>query len=343
VRAINLIISSCFAALLFLSSIHAVHAQQYKKITRLGTSQSVCPGGIETPEQIQEFFASNPGAVRQILADAGWSGSADALIAAVANGEFTEQAYPFGTRLQWMGAKKSGQFIAHRYREWAGQQSFPAFQVMVRNGCEVHEIAIPFACCNVSLVNITDSDAAECQPQPEPVVVAPAPEPEPVEPKKEVSPLALVPFIGAIAGTETRPRFEFAWEQELRDSSGILGLRAGLMKNITAKTSVFGQVSYYERQGVNVGNDFPEENFAIDIGLEHRLSKRAFIGGGVGIWDVDDSDFSEASLFAHVGGDIGKTNLQWIIEGRVFDSDSETLDSISNNRAFSAGLRYMFK
>ncbi len=341
-RAIKLIKAICLIAVLGVSGIQAVHAQEYKKITRLGTSQSVCPGGIQTADQLQEFFAQNPAAVRQIVSDAGWNGSADALIAAVAAGDFTRQAYPIGTRLQWTGAQKNGRYLAHRYREWAGKQSFPAFQVMVRNGCEVHEIAIPLACCNVSLVGITDSDAAECQPQAAAPVVAPAPVVEaPAE--KKANPLALIPFIGAFAGTETRPRFEFAWEQEFRDSSGILGLRAGLLKNISPKTSIFGQVSFYSRQGVNVGNDFPEENFALDVGLEHRLSQRAFIGGGIGIWDIDDSDFSETSLFAHVGGDIGKTNLQWILEGRVFDSDSETLDSISNNRAFSAGLRYVFK
>lgn len=319
----------------------SAQAQSYKKITRVGTSQSVCTGGIETAQQLQDFFANNPSRVRQILADAGWSAGADALIEKVAAGDFVDRAYPVGTRLQWMGAKKDGQYVALPNREWAGSESLPSFQVMVTNDCQVHEIVIPKACCNVSLGNVTESTAAECQPQPEPVAVIPEPAPAPVE--KKVNPLALVPFLGAFAGTETRPRLEIAWQEELRDSSGILGLRAGLLKPITNKTSVFGQISYYERQGVNNGNVFPDENFAVDVGLEHRFHPRTFVGAGVGVWDVDDSDFSEASLFAHIGGDIGASNFQWIIEGRVFDSDSETLDSISNNRAFSAGIRYIIK
>ena len=319
----------------------SAHAQSYKKLTRLGTSESVCVGGIETAEQLQDFFANHPSRVRDIVADAGWAGSADVLIEKVAAGDFVERAYPVGTRLQWMGGNKKGKYVALPYREWAGSESLPAFQVLVTNDCQVHEIVIPKACCNVSLGSVTESTAAECQPEPEPVAVTPPPvEPEPVE---EVSPLALVPFFGAFAGTETRPRFEFSWEQDVRDSSGIVGLRAGLMKPITDKTSVFGQVSYYERQGVNEGNDFPDENFSVDIGLEHRFHPRTFVGAGVGVWDVDDSDFSEASLFAHIGGDIGASNFQWIIEGRVFDSDSDELDSISNNRAFTAGIRYIVK
>ncbi len=331
-------------AVLALGVSPASQAQSYKKITRVGTSQSVCAGGVETAAQLQEFFANNPSRIRQIIADAGWTGSADELIQKIAEGDFVERAYPVGTQLQWMGAKVSSEYVALPYREWAGSESLPAFQVNISNGCEIHEIVIPKACCNVSLGRISDSDAPECRPQPVAVVPEPepAPEPEPVE-KKQVNPLALIPFIGAIAGTETRPRFETRWEEERRDSSGILGLRAGLIKPINSKTSVFGQVSYYERQGVNIGNVFPEENFAIDVGVEHRFLPRTFVGAGVGIWDVDDSDFSEASLFAHIGGDIGKTNLQWIVEGRVFDSDSETLDSFSNNRAFSVGIRYLIK
>jgi len=128
-----------------------------------------------------------------------------------------------------------------------------------------------------------------------------------------------------------------------RDSSGIIGVRVGLLKELTPKTSFVAQASYLERQGVNNGNVFPEENFSVDVGVEYKVSQRAFIGGGVGVWDIDDSQFSDATLYGIVGGDIAKTKLQWFVEGRVFDSDSETLDSISNNRAFSLGLRYLIK
>jgi len=295
-RLISLSLSATLLALTLNSQVAS--AQQYKKITRLGTSQAVCAGGVETPEQLQEFFANNPSKIRDILTDSGWTGSADDLLAAVANGEMVERAYPIGTRLLWTGAKKNGKYVANRYREWAGAKSFEGFQLDLRSGCQIYHMAIPKACCNVSLISVEVDTSSACT-EPAPVAA------EVVEPvAKSAAPLGLVPFIGAFAGSETRPRFEISWSEDVRDSSGVIGVRAGLLKALTAKTSLVGQVSS---------------------------------------WDIDDSDFTEASLYGIVGGDIGKSNLQWFLEGRVFDSDSENLDSISNNRLFSAGLRYLIK
>ncbi|MBX2846695.1 MAG: hypothetical protein KTR16_00125 [Acidiferrobacterales bacterium] len=313
-------------------------AQEYKKVTRLGTSQSVCTGGVETVAELQSFFASNPERIRSIVADAGWAGSADDLLAAVAAGQVTETAYPVGTRMAWMGAKVNGQYVANDYREWAGNQSMEAYRVDVSSGCQVYHMAIPKACCNVSLISVAPDTSEACRPTPPPV--APAPEPEPVVEK--AAPLALIPFFGAFAGSETRPRFEDAWQMDIKDSSGIIGLRAGLKKEISERTGVFGQLSYYDRQGINEFNNYPENNLALDIGVERKLSEKAYIGGGIGAWNIDDSDFRDPSLFAHVAGDIGASNLQWFLEGRLFDSDSD-LDSISDNKMFSLGLRYLVK
>lgn len=323
-------------------------AQQYKKFTRLGTSQAVCSGGVQTEAQLQNFFANNPSAIRQLLNDSGWSGSADDLIAAVAAGNLNVRSYPVGTRLLFGSAKVNGQYVAKPYREWAGNKPFEAFQFDLRSGCKVYDIIIPKACCNVSLASVVNDTSPECT-APVAAVAAPvtaiapaAAVKEPVSVPKKAA-LGLIPFLGAFAGTETRPRFETNWQMDKRDSSGIVGLRAGLLKEISAKTAVFGQASYVDRQGINGGNVYPENNFAVDLGLQRKLSEKTFIGGGVGAWNVDDSDFRDASLFALVGGDLGKTKLQWFLEGRVFDSESDILDSISDNKMFSAGLRYMIK
>ncbi len=327
-----------------LSLSSGVSAQEYKKITRLGTSQSVCDGGVQTAAQLQAFFKNNPEKIEAILADSGWSGSAEALMSAVANGEMTETAFPVGTKMAWMGSKKSGQYVALPYREWAGKQSFEGFAVNVKDQCKIYEMAIPKACCNVSLLAVREDNTGACAPQP---VVAPAQEVAPVAPVVAEEPeakkaLGLIPFIGAFLGTETRPRFEEAWQMDKRDSSGVVGVRAGLLKELSAKTALTGQLSYYDRNGINGGNIYPEDNFAIDLGVERKLSERAFIGGGVGAWNVDDSDFRDASIYGIVGGDIGKSNVQWFLEGRVFDSDSQ-LDSISENKMVSAGIRYLIK
>ncbi|MFQ3244009.1 MAG: hypothetical protein ACI9SP_000634 [Arenicella sp.] len=334
-RLITFTISSALLALTL--TIQVASAQQYKEVTRFGTSESVCAGGVETPQQLQEFFAQNPSKIRELLLDSDWTGSADDLIAAVASGSMTERAYPVGTRMLWSGSKVNGAYVANPYRVWAGEKSFEAFQVDLSSGCKVYHIAIPKACCNVSLISVVDDTSSAC--------VAPviAPAEEAVAPVAKAASLALTPFIAAFVGTETRPRFETNWQMDKRDSSGVIGIRAGLLKELTARTSVLGQVSYIDRQGVNGGNIYPEENFSVDVGVEHKLSHRAFIGAGVGAWDIDDSEFSDASLYGIVGGDIGKTKLQWFLEGRFFDSDSETLDSLSNNRMFSAGIRYLIK
>jgi hypothetical protein len=353
-RIISLILSSAIISLTFASQLAS--AQQYKKISRLGTTQAVCSGGIETAEQLQEFFAKNPSAVRGILNDANWQGSAADLLTAVADGDMIERTYPIGTRLEWTGVKKNGLFVANKYREWAGAEPFEGFQINLRDNCQVHHIAIPKACCNVSLVSIEADTSSECvapiaavapaDEAIEPVqteLSSVAPESDSLLPPAKDAPLGLVPFIGKFVGTETRPRFETNWQMDKRDSSGVIGIRAGLLKALTAKTNLIGQVSYLERQGVNGGNIYPEENFSVDVGVEHQLSQRSFIGAGVGAWDVDDSEFRDATLYGIVGGDIGASNFQWFLEGRVFDSDSQSLDSISNNRMFSAGVRYLIK
>lgn len=325
------------------SSSQIATAQEYKKLMRLGTSEAVCSGGVETAADLQSFFANNPNAIRAILADSGWAGNADDLFAAVANGEMTERAYPVGTQMAWMGAKVKAGYTAKPYREWAGSKSFEAFQVNVSSGCQVYHIAIPKVCCNVSLIGVAPDDSNECAAPVAAVGSEPATQPMADDAGSHKTKLGLIPFLGVFAGSETRARFEPSWNEDMKDSSGIAGLRVGLMKSISDKTSIFGQASYYDRSSINDGNIYPEDNFAIDIGVDRKLSERAFIGGGIGLWNIDDSDFRDTTLFAHVGGDIGASNFQWILEGRVFDSDSDNHDSISDNKMFSFGIRYLLK
>ena len=261
------------------------------------------------------------------------AGNADDLLAAIANGEMTERAYPVGTQMAWMGAKVKGEYVAKSLSRmgWI-KNRFEAFQLKcVQVVVRFYHIAIPKACCNVSLISVAPDQTTECQ-APVAAVVESAPEKA-----------SLIPYFGLFAGSETRARYEPAWDMDMLDSSGIVGARFGLMKSISDKTSVFGQLSYYDRNSINEGNVYPENNLALDIGLERRLSETAFIGGGIGVWNIDESDYRDTSLFGHVGGDIGQSNLQWFLEGRVFDSDSANHGSLSENKMFSAGVRYLVK
>jgi len=328
-----------------LAASNIVAAQEYIKMTRIGTSESVCLGGIETADQLRDFFAKNPDALTAIAADSGWSGNVSDLANAIATGQLIERTYDIGTRFAWSSAKVRGQYVAKKYREWAGAAPLDAFQVNVSSGCLIHHMAIPKACCNVSLVSVSEDTSAACQPvaaapAPAPIAAAPAVEPEAAPIKKA---LALIPFVGALIGSETRARFETSWSEDVRDTSGITGLRAGLLKEINPKTAIFSQLSYIDRNGINEGNVYPDDNLALDIGIDRKLTERIFVGAGIGAWNIDDSDFRDASLFGHVGGNIGNSNFQWLLEGRVFDSDSETLDSVNDNKLISFGIRYLVK
>ncbi|MEM7195767.1 MAG: hypothetical protein AAF402_12505 [Pseudomonadota bacterium] len=169
---------------------------------------------------------------------------------------------------------------------------------------------------------------------------APAPE-QPAPPIVQApKPKTLIPFAGAFLGSETRMRFEPAWDMDMKDSSGVFGFKGGLMKFVNPKTAVFGQLGYVNRRGINEGNVYPDDNLFFDIGVDRTVGEKGFVGVGVGLWNFDDSDFNDESIFIHGGRYIGKSNAQWYVEGRVFADDT---DDISNNNMYSAGIRYLFK
>ena len=304
------ILSLSFVATAVVGAMSAAIAQEYQEVRRLGTSNAVCKPGIETAEQLQAFFANNPEAVSAILADANWSGDAQDLFDAVAAGDFTAVSVPAGARFEWMSAKEKGAYVAKPYREWAGNAPFDAYELKVVSQGMEHHIVIPKICCNVSLV--ASKEAADR------------------------SSFYVAPFIG----TETRWRYEPAWDMDMSDSSGVYGIRFGMNKQFTKSLDWFAQIGYLKRSGVNSGNIYDDHSLSFDIGIDKYFKNNMFVGGGIGAWNFDDSDFDTTSIFTHVGGQIGKSNAQWFVEARVFGDE---LDDISDNKMFSVGLRYHFK
>ena len=322
------------AGVMLLASVAPASAQIYHDVSRLGTSQAICTPGIESGDELQAFFANNPQAVRNILSSANWPGDPQDLIDAVAAGNFTSEQYEPGTEFQWMSAKKDGSEVALPYRRWTGNEAFAGFEVNVVSNCQQSQIVIPNACCNISLIGSTPVTVGECGPE----EVAPAPAPAPVEASKG----GIVPFIGAIYGTETRPRYEPTWDKDMRDSSGITGVKVGILSPINDTMSWFAQGGYISRDGVNEHNVYPSSNYFADIGLEQKLGTSGFVGAGVGIWNIDDNAFDDGSFFIHGGSSIGNTPLDWFIEGRAF-FNSDGVYEIEDNKVFSAGVRYQFK
>ena len=376
-----------------IASIAPVSAQVYKDVTRLGTNQAICTPGIQSGGELQAFFANNPQALQNILASAGWSGNPQDLMDAVAAGDFSKKLYAPGTEFEWMSARQSGSEVALPYRRWAGSEAFEGFEVNVVSNCQQHQIVIPNACCNVSLIasspvavgqpNLTTSisgdtltvcsdegaalklvypsgqtqtlvlDGNSCWSGVLPAgsysLEAEAPEQcgtgvarasATIAAAAVASKSVLIPYIGAFYSTETRLRFEQALNMDMRDSSGVTGIKAGILSPINETLSLFAQGGHISRDGINQGNIYLENNLFLDIGLEKSVGGSGFIGGGIGVWNIDDGDFDDGSIFIHGGSNIGNTPLQWFVEGRSF------IDDIEDNKVddmVSAGIRYLFK
>ena len=120
----------------------------------------------------------------------------------------------------------------------------------------------------------------------------------------------------------------------VQDSSGFVGVRAGLKIPVGAGWSLVPSVGVIDRNGINDGNVFPETTFNVDFGVEKQFTKRFFAGAGVGAWNIDESDFREESAYVNGGISITK-KLDWFAEGRYIDNEG-------SGTAVSTGLRLNF-
>lgn len=282
---------------------------QYTEVKRLGTSEAVCKAGVKSPAEFQAWTAANSSTVTAILADAGLSASAaDALLAVIAKGEFSEKSYAPGTKLQWMGANKKGKLKALPKRIWAGKEAFVGYTMQVTDNGSTYEITVPKVCCNFSLLSVTAA---------------------PVAKKRTIE-----PFIALMAGSESLKRYEAAWDMNMQDSSGFLGVRLGAKIPAGKNLSFVPALGFIKRNGLNEGSVYPESSAHIDFGLEKQISDKIFVGAGLGIWDANRSDYREASIFVNVGGKLNET-ADWFAEARKIDADD-------SGTAIGAGIRYKF-
>ncbi len=156
----------------------------------------------------------------------------------------------------------------------------------------------------------------------------------------EKSGLSFIPYIGLFAGAESRMRLAPALDNLYEDNADVFGIKAGALKPLSEKVSVFGQIGYLDRNGVNSNYIYPDDNWFADIGLDRSIGTSGFIGGGLGYWNISDSEFDDVSLFLHGGSGIGVTNAQWFLEGRVFGDE---LDNVDSDNMVTGGIRYLFK
>lgn len=150
----------------------------------------------------------------------------------------------------------------------------------------------------------------------------------------------LIPFVGLFGGNEARMRYEPEWDKFYKDNADVWGVKAGLLKPLSETLSVFGQLGYLDRSGVNSNYVYSDDTWFADVGLDRTLGNSGFVGGGLGYWNIGDSDFDDISLFIHGGSGLGATNAQWFIEGRAFGDE---LSNINTDNMVTGGIRYLFK
>ena len=126
----------------------------------------------------------------------------------------------------------------------------------------------------------------------------------------------------------------------------LVGLQVGWLGAINEKTD------WLVQGGGSYNLDASELSLFIDLGIERKFGdKGGFFGGGVGIWDINNSDDlpnstspkTDVSYFLHGGANTPWTfherPVQWFVEGRIFD---DFTDDISHHNILKLGLRYIY-
>lgn len=146
----------------------------------------------------------------------------------------------------------------------------------------------------------------------------------------------LLPFFTLFGGNERRWRAAPAGNDDpdfLFDRSApLVGGTVGIMYPTSERFAIFGQ-------GGVAANLRDSENTSLfaDFGV-NLLLDGGYFGGGVGVWDFNNSDTVDGSIFVHGGFDLSE-RLQLNIEGRLF---MDMLDMIHDNYVYLAGIRYFW-
>jgi hypothetical protein len=227
-----------------------------------------------------------------------------------------------GERLDWMLFKKNGTGPVKVIKDvtWGGDAAFDAFRFSIDKDGQRYEFIVPAVCGNMSLRNVgmIPVKPAVVPVKPEPAAVAPAP----VQQEPET-----------VAERRGGPVVDVGYAHQF-DPADYIFARVGYEYFLTDQLSVMGLVGGFVRFDGDDGGDA----FTADALLNYYLTKKMFIGGGVGYWSDDD----EIDLILNVGyliyenPGVFKTSL--FIEGRC---QADDLVSSEASR-LGAGLRFQF-
>ena len=318
------------AVSLVLATTGTAYAQDYKTIKTMGISNPVCEGGINNPAELQKYVTENREDFINMVSTSGWPGDSDALISAITAGDFNDVMLPIGTEFEWMGVRRrtTGDADTVTKLRWGGDAPVDAYSIETVTDGKIYTFVIPKVCCNLAmLTQVTDAPVEQVA---EVVEEAPAA-------------AGVLPFIAPFIGYEDRVRDEcpehsgeaYGDGHHTQNDGAIAGAILGMLKPLNDRTSLLAQLG----AAYNFDDSTHSTAFA-DIGVNHKVGEKGFIGGGVGIWDINDSDNTDGSFFLQGGIDAFETSkgkAQWFAEARAL------FDEPSDNTIFMTGMRFFFE
>jgi hypothetical protein len=309
------------SALLALATSAPVLADSSGDVKRLGgVNSAICRPALRSGADMQKFFATRRADVDAILAAAGWNGNPEDLYKAVQAGQYKEVSVPVGAKFKWMGMREKKKIVAKPDRRWAGKNPFAAYEVEVVSKGAKHKFVVPKPCCNLALVS---SEALPPPPPPPAPVAVPPPAPVAAPAPAKAAWLPFVaPFIGVI-------------ERNFPDPL-LVGAGAGVLHPLNPDWDMLVQL------GVGYDDEHSHTSLFAEIGALRKVGN-GYFGGGVGAWDITDSDLFDGTIWLEAGLNtpwkVSGTPVQWFVNGRVF---WEELDNIDDNFTLSTGLRIFF-
>lgn len=329
----------------------------YKIIKRIGgRTSSICAplrgtrslAGMVEDARIQRDL-------RTVLAEAGFSGMADQVLEVLRTSDpavVRQVDFPVGGRLDWMAHRRRGKATILRMVQWGGTAPIKAFQFDVEANERIYTFIVPQPCGNLSLVNSRavpppppppPTPAAVAPPAPPPppppppppAPVAVAPEPLPPPPAPVAAARRIAPFVAAYFGKERRVRDEFLGGR----CAPLFGLKGGVGFRLSDNFELAPAV------GVAINTrDGDNTSLFAEVEANYLTSNEAYIGTGVGVWDITHSDTVSPTVLLNFGvpiwGSVGNDRLYFTGEGRLF---LDSLDEVDNNYMAWAGLRYAWR
>ncbi len=342
---------TCAIAMLMLGAVFAVPASANdecaafpieNRIAQLGGSRTSFAQGtyLDSPQTLREQFIKYESDIRQVLASHQLGHIADAVFRAVDSGDgVTDGAVRPGDDFQWLAWRRGSSVVTTSPVCLSTSRDYESFElaVSVDEGSRVttHRFSIPKICMNIAYLG-SESEAKPAPPPPPPAAMtAPAPEPAPVAvPAPETG---LIGFFGPFIGFENRTRDLCNCIDDV--DSALAGFLGGVRVPVSDRSHLLFQVG----AAANLRESKWSTVFA-DVGMEFDVGERGFIGAGVGLWDINDSQMRDTTVFVQGGGHAWNWRqraVQWFVQGRTF-LDSDDVEDRGTDYAVLAGLRVLF-